>query len=76
MQRLSHLPKLTGQLEILIRLPLIRGDVSNRIKAVEDWLVRRNLTGDDKHNRRVSIETDPDLLGNCCEVLIREAAPN
>jgi Holliday junction resolvase RusA-like endonuclease len=46
-----------GKLEIKIRLPMkMRGDVSNRIKAAEDYLVSREITGDDKHNWKISAE--------------------
>lgn len=59
----------SGPCEISIRLPKgTRGDVSNRIKACEDYLVSRGITGDDKHNRKVSIERDESL--SCCVVTI------
>lgn len=58
----------TGKLEIQIYLPRIRGDISNRIKVVEDYLVSREITGDDRHNRKVSVEINPSL--DCCEVRI------
>ena len=49
--------RVTGPCEIHIKLPInTRGDVSNRIKAAEDYLVSREITGDDKHNRKVTIE--------------------
>ena len=57
-----------GRLNIEIRLPLIRGDASNRIKAAEDYLVSRGITGDDRHNHKVSVEIVPEL--DCCEILI------
>jgi Holliday junction resolvase RusA-like endonuclease len=63
------LVKFTGELEVHIRLPKrMRGDVSNRIKAVEDFLVSREVTGDDRHNWRVTIERSLDGLD--CEVEI------
>jgi Holliday junction resolvase RusA-like endonuclease len=49
--------RLTGPLELLIKIPrYLRGDISNRIKALEDYLVSREITGDDRHNARVVIE--------------------
>jgi Holliday junction resolvase RusA-like endonuclease len=45
----------------------MRGDVSNRIKAAEDYLVSREITQDDKHNWEVTAKRgDVD----CCEVTI------
>jgi hypothetical protein len=65
----SRVEQMTGPLEIRIRLPLkARGDVSNRIKAIEDYLVSREITGDDRHNWRVSIERSLDGLD--CQVEI------
>lgn len=51
--------RVTGPCEIHIKVPTkTRGDISNRIKAAEDYLVSREITGDDKHNRKVTIERD------------------
>lgn len=47
---------LIGRLSIEIMIPHIRGDASNRIKAAEDYLVSREITGDDKHNHKISIQ--------------------
>ena len=58
----------SGRLSIEIRLPSIRGDASNRIKAAEDFLVSRGITGDDRHNHKVSVEIVPEL--DCCEIFI------
>jgi len=63
------LMRFTGSLEVHIRLPkTTRGDTSNRIKAIEDYLVSREVTGDDRHNWRVSCERS--LEGQDCEVEI------
>jgi Holliday junction resolvase RusA-like endonuclease len=63
------LVKFTGELEVHIRLPKgTRGDVDNRIKAISDFLVSREVTGDDRHNWRVTIERSLDGLD--CEVEI------
>lgn len=62
------LKSMSGKLEIQIRLPGIRGDATNRIKAIEDYLVSRGITGDDRHNHKVSVEIVPEL--DCCIVEI------
>jgi Holliday junction resolvase RusA-like endonuclease len=62
--------RLSGPLEVCIRLPRqTRGDVSNRIKAVEDYLVSRQVTDDDRFNARVTIERADVVL---CEEVLRE----
>ena len=63
-----HIKPSSGPLEIKIRLPKIRGDATNRIKAAEDYLVSRRITGDDRHNHEVSVKIVPSL--DCCEILI------
>src|SRR5688572_22586749 len=55
----------TGKCNVTIRLPKLRGDASNRIKAPEDFLVSRCITSDDKHNRKVSVEIDERLTSFC-----------
>lgn len=63
------LTTMTGRLEISIRIPpLRRGDASNKIKAAEDFLVSRKITGDDRNNHKVSIEVDHEV--DCCEIAI------
>ena len=63
------LVRLTGPLQVHIRLPKkCRLDASNAIKALEDYLVSREITGDDRHNWRVSCERSLD--GVDCEVEI------
>lgn len=57
---------INGPCELSIRIPAkTRGDASNRIKLAEDFLVSRQITGDDKHNRKVSIERDASLTDDC-----------
>ena len=63
-----NIKPLRGRLEIQIRLPSIRGDATNRIKSAEDFLVSREITGDDRHNHKVSVEIVPEL--DCCEIII------
>jgi Holliday junction resolvase RusA-like endonuclease len=55
-----------------IKLPRINGDVDNRTKAILDWLVRVELTTDDRHCRKVSAEIDTSLVGYC-EVTVEAA---
>ena len=68
-----NLRKVSGPCDIVIRIPANTcGDVSNRIKAAEDYLVSRELTDDDKHNRSVKVEFGEEL--DCCEVIITSPA--
>jgi hypothetical protein len=69
LQRLNKLEPITGPRALHISLPQIRGDASNRIKLVEDWLVSRKLTGDDKHNLQVSVEVTP-VQGDHCTITV------
>lgn len=70
MQQKRGLLRLGGPLALMIRIPRrVRGDVSNRIKAAEDFLVSRGVTGDDRKNEFVSIwRTDVEQY----EIEIRE----
>ena len=46
-----------GAFAMAIRVPIkLRGDISNRIKAPEDLLVKQGLIPDDKHAFKISIE--------------------
>lgn len=66
--------KVTGPFELEIRVPqAMRGDISNRIKLVEDLLVSIDATEDDKHARRVSIERCADVPEFDCYVTVRAA---
>jgi Holliday junction resolvase RusA-like endonuclease len=51
--------------QVRIRVPKIRGDIDNRIKAILDFLVRVGLTLDDRYARCVAIEEDLTLKGEC-----------
>ncbi len=62
-------PSVIGPCAIEIRVPPGRADISNLIKAPEDFLVSRKVTGDDKNNRKISIEVDK--AADCCLVTIR-----
>lgn len=58
-----------GPCEIRIKIPPNkRADPSNKIKAAEDFLVSREITGDDRNNHKISIEVDATV--DCCEVTI------
>lgn len=58
-----------GQLRLEINVPAsMRGDISNRIKLVEDFLVSRDITADDKNNWEVLIKRDKSIT--CCVVKI------
>ena len=67
MQKASIKP-MRGKLEIQIRVPKTRADISGLIKSAEDFLVSREITGDDKHNHRISIQVDETV--DCCVVTI------
>lgn len=66
----DKLMPIEGPCELQIRLPKIRGDVSNRTKAAEDYLVSRRITGDDKNNRKVTIWTDAAMDKGLCEITV------
>lgn len=69
--QLRNIKPVSGPISLLIRLPIAtRGDTSNRIKAVEDYLVKRNITGDDKHTWKVSAERVEGVNDGECEVVI------
>lgn len=60
----------TGRCVLRISVPAaMRGDVSNRIKAIEDFLVSRELTDDDRHNWSVTIERDEGVPAGQCRVV-------
>ena len=55
-------PLLSGRCKLRLFVgEKMRGDPSNRIKAVEDFLVAHRITGDDRNNRHVSIEANADV---------------
>jgi hypothetical protein len=69
-------PLVHGPATLVLRLPMtMRGDVSNRIKCCEDWLVDRGfLELDDVHNQSVTSMRDPKLgRVDYCEVDISNA---
>jgi len=53
-----------------ITLPsTMRGDITNRIKVLEDYLVSRAITPDDRHNHETLIRKSSAV--DCCEVTIK-----
>lgn len=72
--KLRGVTPITGKCDVAFRLPKIVGDASNRIKAAEDYLVSRNITGDDKNNHRVSIEIDEQMETRELWVTVKEIA--
>ena len=68
LEQKKNIQRVTGPYELSIKLPKIRGDLSNRIKIAEDYLVSREITSDDRYNRKISIEIDETL--QCCEISI------
>lgn len=83
MQQKMTVPGLASRLRVAadstfsvdIRMPKIRGDLDNRIKAILDFLVRVGLTLDDRHARRVAIEEDLSLDRECV-VTVAQRKPN
>lgn len=63
--------RISGPFTAEIKIPKTRGDADNRVKPILDFLVRRAITDDDKHCRKVSVEVDPSL--DCCHVTVRAA---
>ncbi len=59
---------------VVIKLPMtMRGDISNRIKVVEDYLVSRELTADDSTHLHVGAVRDAAIEKGFCEIVVRAA---
>lgn len=72
LQKRSITP-MRGACVVEIQLPAsMRGDVSNRIKHAEDYLVSREITGDDKNNWEVRAKRNPELTDHC-KIIVRPA---
>lgn len=68
LQKRSLTP-VTGHYAMKISLPkMIRGDVSNRIKAAEDYCVSRGLTADDSQSQSLTIERVDGLAPGMFEI--------
>ena len=66
-----NLPKepVAGNLKLIITIPMSkRSDASNFVKAPEDFLVSRMITGDDRNNWEVTVKKD--TLLDCCFIEI------
>lgn len=61
------LVRVTGPYTLRIMVPTaMRGDVSNRVKLIEDFLVSREITHDDKFSQRTSSERHQDVSAGYC----------
>lgn len=60
-------PIVSGKWRMTLRLPrAMRGDCSNRIKAIEDFLVAHKITPDDRHDDHPEALRDDDVpMGKC-----------
>lgn len=64
----------SGPYALAITVPhTMRGDVSNRVKAVEDLLVSLRITPDDRNAQRVTVQRG-DVPGRQCIVEIESIA--
>lgn len=64
-----ELGQVRGPCDVMIMFPKTRKDLSNMIKALEDYLVSREITGDDKNNHSITVKRDVSLT--CCEIFIK-----
>lgn len=65
---------ISGPCRVKIRLPTnMRGDISNRIKLAEDYLVSRNLTSDDANNVKIGAERAAHVPMGFCEIEVTPA---
>lgn len=68
--------RVAGPYALVLRLPAaMRGDVSNRIKAVEDLLVKHGVTPDDRHCVSSTALRCPDVAKGRCLVVVEERNP-
>lgn len=70
--------KKPGRIEGPYRLTLLlaqnlRGDISNRIKLLEDLLVEYRITPDDKHAQHVTAQRSIQVLPGRCLVILEAA---
>ncbi len=72
--RALQLTPVRGPYELAILVPRGAGDISNRIKAVEDILVKVGLTDDDKHNEAVSARRYLRVPPGLCTVIVRSSS--
>lgn len=68
------LEPVTGPAMVCVKLPMkMRGDVSNRVKVAEDYLVSRGLTGDDSKNVFVGAVRSAEVPDGMCEIVVKSA---
>lgn len=61
---------------ISIRLPLrMRGDASNRVKAIEDALVKAGVLSDDSRVYALTVRRDEEISADVCRVTITQEGP-
>ena len=66
--------RVEGPYRLLLKLPAkMPGDVSNRLKAVEDLLVAHGITPDDRYAISSGAERCPDVPAGRCIVQVRAA---
>jgi Holliday junction resolvase RusA-like endonuclease len=70
LQRLAAVKPILGPRTIHIKLPKVRGDIDNYAKIVIDYLVSRQLTGDDSQNIGLSMEIDTAMIPEFCWVTV------
>ena len=71
----QRVPPVAGRYRLAIQVPLtMRGDVSNRIKAIEDLLVNLKLTPDDRFCDAVMAARSDDIPPGFCRVEASSAA--
>lgn len=69
-----ELVPVSGPAMVCLRLPMkMRGDISNRIKVAEDFLVSRQLTSDDRHNLFVGAVRAAEIPMGECEIVVKKA---
>lgn len=71
----SKVERVSGRYGLFLLLPIkMRGDVSNRLKAVEDLLVANNLTDDDSRSDIALAARWPGVVEGTCIVIARPIA--
>lgn len=61
---------------VSIRLPLrMRGDVSNRVKAIEDALVKAGVMTDDSRVYALNVRRDDEIAADTCKVTVQTEGP-
>lgn len=69
-----HRKTINAPYAVTLRLPKIRGDADNRLKATLDYLVSRLIVPDDRHCHNPQAIVTSSLRGETCEVVIESLA--